>query len=63
MPDLTKRAAQRLEAMANLAPGYAAALVNLAGDIKLAGSGGDCEHGGMEWANRVAAVLLGVHDA
>jgi len=63
MSDLTKRAAQQLETAANLAPGYAASLINLAGDIRLAGSGGDCEHGGMEWANRVAAVLLGVHDA
>jgi hypothetical protein len=62
MSDLTERAAQRLEAMANMAPGYAAALVNLAGDITMAGSGGDCEHGGMEWANRVAAIVLGVHD-
>lgn len=55
----SERAALRLEAVADLAPGYAAALVNLAGEIRAAGEGEVCEHGSEEWAARIADVVLG----
>ena len=56
---MAERAALRLEAVAELAPGYAAPLLNLAGEIRAAGSGGECGHGGEEWAVRVAGVVIG----
>jgi hypothetical protein len=60
MSNFTDQAADRLEAVGDLTPGYAAVLVNLAGDIRAAGNGIACEHGGTEWADDLAAVLLGI---
>lgn len=57
-----ERAAERLEAIAELAPGYAAALVNLAGELRAAGSGEECKHG-EDWAHRIADAVFGARDA
>lgn len=51
--------AERLENAAVLTPGYAAALINLAGEIREASDGQDTEHGGPEWVVAVTATLAG----
>lgn len=63
VPDATTAAADRLRAIAAWAPGYAAALVNLAGEIEeVGGPNGSPEaaHLGAPqlWAAGIAAVIL-----
>lgn len=54
-----EQAADRLEAAAHLSPGYAASLINLAGEMLLANKGQETEHGGIEWATAVAEAIMG----
>lgn len=59
MLNFIEQAASRLEAAAHLSPGYEAALINLAGEMRSARDGRDTEHGGIEWAMTVAETIMG----
>lgn len=59
MLNFIEQAASRLEAAAHLSPGYEAALINLAGEMRTARDGHETEHGGIEWATAVAEAIMG----